>query len=40
MKKDYIVYKQFYYASEFIKKIENTPCRVVCDNHWNEEKGT
>jgi hypothetical protein len=31
MEKGYILYELFYYASEYIKKIEDTPGAVVWD---------
>ena len=38
MAKGYIVYESFYYASEYIKQIDNTPGGVVWDDQWDEEK--
>jgi hypothetical protein len=38
MKEGYIVYESFYYASEYIKKIDNTTEAFVWDDHQDEEK--
>jgi hypothetical protein len=38
MAEGYIVYESFYYVSEYIKKIENTPRAVVWDDQQDEDK--
>jgi hypothetical protein len=38
MVEDYTVYELFYYASEYIKKIDDIAGAVVCDDHKDEEK--
>jgi hypothetical protein len=38
MVEGYIVYESFYYASEYIKQIDDTPGGVVWDDHWDEDK--
>ena len=34
----YISYESFYYASEYIKQIENRPCAVIWDDERDEAK--
>jgi hypothetical protein len=34
----YKVYNSFYYACEYIKKIDNATRELVCDDHQDEEK--
>ena len=34
----YISYESFYYASEYIKQIDNRPGAVIWDNERDEEK--
>jgi hypothetical protein len=34
----YIVYDSFYYASEYIKQIDDTPGAVVWDDQQDEDK--
>lgn len=38
MEEGYIVYESSYYASEYIKKINDTLGTVVWDNQLDEEK--
>jgi hypothetical protein len=38
MAKGYIVYESFYYASEHIKQIDDTPGEVVWEDQLYEEK--
>jgi hypothetical protein len=38
MAEGYIVYESFYYASEYIKKIDDTPGEVVWDDQQDEDK--
>ena len=38
MEKGYIVYALFYYASEYIKKIDDTPTTVVWEDQLDEDK--
>jgi len=38
MEDGYIVYESFYYASEYINQIDDTPRVVVWDDQWNEDK--
>jgi hypothetical protein len=38
MVEGYIVYESFYYASEYIKQIDDTLGGVVWDDHQDEEK--
>jgi hypothetical protein len=38
MQDRYIVYKLFYYASEYIKQIDDTEGVVVWDEHQDEDK--
>jgi hypothetical protein len=38
MVEGYIVYESFYYASEYIKKIDDTKGTVVWDDHQYDEK--
>ena len=38
MAEGYISYESFYYASEYIKHINNTPGVVIWDNERDEEK--
>jgi hypothetical protein len=38
MVEECIVYESFYYASEYIKKIDDTPRVVVWDNKLDEDK--
>jgi hypothetical protein len=38
MVEGYIVYESFYYASEYIKQINDTPGIVVWDDQWDEDK--
>jgi hypothetical protein len=35
----YIVYESFYYSSEYIKKIDDTPGVVVWDEKHDADKG-
>ena len=39
MLEGYIVYESFYYASEYIKKIDDRPGVMILDDQRNEEKG-
>ena len=38
MAEGYISYEPFYYASEYIKQIENTPGVVIWDDERDEDK--
>ena len=38
MEKGYIPYESFYYSSEYINQIDNTPGVVIWDNERDEEK--
>ena len=38
MEDGYILYESFYYASEYIKKIDNIPGAVIWDDERDEEK--
>ena len=38
MAKGYISYESFYYASKYIKKIDNKPGVVIWSNELDEEK--
>ena len=38
MAEGYISYESFYYVSEYIKKIDDTPGVVVWDDQWDEDK--
>ena len=38
MAEGYISYESFYYASEYIKQIDNTPGSVIWDNERDEDK--
>jgi hypothetical protein len=38
MGEGYIVYESFYYASEYIKQIDNTKGEFIWDDHQDEEK--
>ena len=38
MVEGYIVNRSFYYPSEYIKKIDDTPCILVWDDQWKKEK--
>ena len=38
MAKGYISYKSFYYSSEDIKHIENTPVAMIWDDERDEDK--
>ena len=38
MEEAYIVYESFYYASEYIKKINHTPSVVIWDDECDEDK--
>jgi hypothetical protein len=38
MAKGYIPYESFYYASEYIKQIDNTPGVVIWENERDEDK--
>ena len=38
MEDGYIVYESFYYSSEYIKQIDDTPGVVVWDEELNEDK--
>ena len=38
MAEGYIVYDSFYYASDYIKQIENTPRIVIFDDKHDEDK--
>ena len=38
MVEGYIVYDSFYYASKYIKKIDDTPGKVVWEEELDEEK--
>jgi hypothetical protein len=38
MTKGYILYESFYYASEYIKQIDNTPGAVIWDDERYEDK--
>jgi hypothetical protein len=38
MEEGYISYESFYYASEYIKQIKNTPGVVIWDNEMDEDK--
>jgi hypothetical protein len=38
MTKGYIIYKSFYYYSEYLKQIDDTLGEMVCDNQWYEDK--
>ena len=38
MGEGYISYESFYYASEYIKQIENTPGVVIWDDEWMKTK--
>ena len=38
MAKGYISYESFYYASEYIKQIDNTPGAVIWDDERYEDK--
>ena len=38
MAEEYISYESFYYASEYIKKIDNGPSAVICDDERDEDK--
>ena len=38
MAEGYISYESFYYASEYIKWIDNTPGVVIWDDKRDEEK--
>jgi hypothetical protein len=38
MAEGYIVYESFYYASEYIKKIDDTTGEVIWDDHQDEDK--
>jgi len=34
----YIAYESFYYASDYIKQIDNTPSAVIWDKERDEDK--
>ena len=38
MAEGYISYESFYYASEYIKQIDNRPSVVIWDNQMDEDK--
>ena len=38
MVKGYIIYDSFYYASEYIRKLDNTPGAVILDDEHGEDK--
>ncbi len=38
MAQGYISYESFYYSSEQIKKINNTPGTIIWDDEMDEEK--
>ena len=38
MEEWYILYESFYYASEYIKQIDNTPGVVIWNNERDEDK--
>jgi hypothetical protein len=38
IEKGYISYESFYYTSEYIKKIKNTPGVVIWDDKRDEDK--
>jgi hypothetical protein len=38
MEEGYISYEYFYYASEYIKKIDNTPGATIWDEERDEDK--
>jgi hypothetical protein len=38
MEEGYIVYESFYYASKYIKQIDDTIEAIIWDDHQDEEK--
>ena len=38
MENGYILYESFYYASQYIKKINDTPGVAILDDECDEEK--
>ena len=38
MVEGYILYESFYYASEYIKQINNRPSAVIWDDEMDEDK--
>ena len=38
MAEGYVVYESFYYASDYIKKIDHTPGSMIWDDEHDKEK--